>query len=100
MPKATNAMSAIKSEPRDALALSTATSHSRWLVLALLLIITIINFIDRQTVSVLAPVLRQTLHLSNEQYGRIVAAFQFGMRIIFSLPICTEPSRIFFLSTR
>jgi len=45
----------------------------------LLLAITIINFIDRQTVSVLAPILRQALHLSNEQYGRIVAAFQFGM---------------------
>ncbi|AXC12698.1 Hexuronate transporter [Acidisarcina polymorpha] len=45
----------------------------------MLLTITIINFIDRQTVSVLAPVLRQLLHLSNEQYGRIVSAFQLGM---------------------
>jgi MFS transporter, ACS family, hexuronate transporter len=53
--------------------------RARWFALALLLSITIINFIDRQTVSVLAPVLRQVLHLSNEQYGRIVAAFQFGM---------------------
>jgi MFS transporter, ACS family, hexuronate transporter len=53
--------------------------RARWIVLTLLLAITIINFIDRQTVSVLAPVLRQMLHLSNEQYGRIVAAFQFGM---------------------
>jgi len=51
----------------------------RWLVLALLFTITVINFIDRQTVSVLAPVLRQVLHLSNAQYGRVVAAFQFGM---------------------
>jgi len=54
-------------------------SRRRWLVLWLLLLITIINFIDRQTVSVLAPVLRASLHLSNAQYGRIVAAFQFGM---------------------
>src|SRR6202789_1031339 len=54
-------------------------SRSRWIVLSMLLAITIINFIDRQTVSVLAPVIRQNLHLSNEQYGRIVAAFQFGM---------------------
>jgi MFS transporter, ACS family, hexuronate transporter len=52
---------------------------ARWIVLSLLLSITIINFIDRQTVSVLAPVLRQILHLSNEQYGRIVSAFQLGM---------------------
>jgi len=53
--------------------------RARWIALSLLLAITIINFIDRQTVSVLAPVLRQMLHLSNEQYGRIVSAFQFGM---------------------
>jgi len=53
--------------------------RARWIVLTLLLAITVVNFIDRQTVSVLAPVLRQMLHLSNEQYGRIVSAFQFGM---------------------
>lgn len=58
---------------------NAAPARARWIVLALLLAITIINFIDRQTISVLAPVLRQMLHLSNEQYGRIVAAFQFGM---------------------
>lgn len=51
----------------------------RWVVLSLLLAVTVVNFIDRQTLSVLAPVLKEMLHLSNEQYGRIVAAFQFGM---------------------
>jgi MFS transporter, ACS family, hexuronate transporter len=51
----------------------------KWVVLWFLLLVTIINFIDRQTVSVLAPLIRASLHLSNEQYGRIVAAFQFGM---------------------
>jgi ACS family hexuronate transporter-like MFS transporter len=51
----------------------------RWFVLGLLLAVTIINFIDRQTVSILAPLLREILHLSNSQYGRIVSAFQFGM---------------------
>jgi MFS transporter, ACS family, hexuronate transporter len=58
---------------------SAVGSRRRWVVLWLLLLITIINFIDRQTVSVLAPVIRASLHLSNAQYGRIVAAFQFGM---------------------
>ena len=51
----------------------------RTLILALLFTITVINFIDRQTVSVLAPLIRAAFHLSNEAYGRIVAAFQFGM---------------------
>ena len=49
------------------------------LILALLFTVTVINFIDRQTVSVLAPLIRAAFHLSNEAYGRIVAAFQFGM---------------------
>ncbi len=51
----------------------------RWVILALIFSITVINFIDRQTLSVLAPVLKATFHLSNEYYGRIVAALQFGM---------------------
>jgi MFS transporter, ACS family, hexuronate transporter len=54
-------------------------SRRRWLILTLLFLITVVNFIDRQTLSILAPLLRSTLHLSNEQYGRIVSAFQFGM---------------------
>ncbi|HUA91847.1 MAG TPA: MFS transporter [Terracidiphilus sp.] len=51
----------------------------RWVILGLLCTITVINFIDRQTVAVLAPVIKQAFHLSNGAYGRIVAAFQFGM---------------------
>jgi ACS family hexuronate transporter-like MFS transporter len=51
----------------------------RWIILAFLFAITVVNFIDRQTVSVLAPVIREAFHLSNSAYGRIVAAFQFGM---------------------
>ena len=54
-------------------------SSRRWVVLSLIFSITVINFIDRQTLSVLAPVLRASYHLSNEAYGRIVAALQFGM---------------------
>lgn len=51
----------------------------RWLVLSLIFAITVINFIDRQTLSVLAPVLRKALDLSNTEYGRIVSALQFGL---------------------
>lgn len=54
-------------------------SRRRWLILSLIFTITVINFVDRQTLSVLAPVLRKALSLSNEQYGRIVSALQFGM---------------------
>lgn len=54
-------------------------SRKRGVILALLFTITVINFVDRQTLSVLAPVLRKMLHLSNTEYGRIVSALQFGM---------------------
>jgi len=60
--------------PEDA-----SSSNRRWLILALIFTITVINFIDRQTLSVLAPELMKVLHLTNEQYGRIVSALQFGM---------------------
>jgi len=60
--------------PEDATA-----SNRRWLILALIFTITVINFIDRQTLSVLAPELMKVLHLTNAQYGRIVSALQFGM---------------------
>src|SRR5215831_2388169 len=53
----------------------------RWRVVALLFLATVINFVDRQTLSLVAPVLRDTFRLSNTDYGVIVAAFQFGMLV-------------------
>lgn len=54
-------------------------SGRRWLILSLIFGITVINFVDRQTLSVLAPVLCKALNLSNVEYGRIVSALQFGL---------------------
>ncbi len=51
----------------------------RWWILGMLFCVTMINFIDRQTLSVTAPKLREIFQLSNTQYGIIVSAFQFGM---------------------
>jgi ACS family hexuronate transporter-like MFS transporter len=53
----------------------------RWRILALLFLVTVVNFIHRQTLSVVAPVLREQLHLTNTDYGRIVSAFMFGMMV-------------------
>ncbi|HLI04892.1 MAG TPA: MFS transporter [Terracidiphilus sp.] len=59
---------------------SAATDNSRpWLILGLLFLLTVIMFIARQALSVMAPVLRTALHLSNAAYGRIVSALGFGM---------------------
>jgi ACS family hexuronate transporter-like MFS transporter len=53
----------------------------RWWVLAMLLSITIINFVDRQSLSIVAPLLRESLKLSYTDYGVIVACFQMGMML-------------------
>ncbi len=36
---------------------------------------TVINYLDRQSLSVAAPVLRDQFHLSNTEYSRILFAF-------------------------
>lgn len=51
----------------------------RWLILSLIFTIIVVTFIDRQTMSMLAPILRSVFHLSNEGYGRIVSCLQFGL---------------------
>jgi MFS family permease len=67
--------------PATAAALVMPPAHRqvRWVILLLLFGVTVINFVDRQTLSVLAPIIRDTFHLSNTQYGTIVSWFQFGM---------------------
>ena len=51
------------------------TRGALFLLIALLLGETTINFIDRQVRSVLAPTLRGEFHLSNSQYAAIINAF-------------------------
>lgn len=47
----------------------------RWLILGLLFFSTVINYIDRQALSVLLPILRTELGLSSSDYGLITTAF-------------------------
>ena len=48
----------------------------RWWIGSLLLGSTIINYIDRQTLSVLAPILQEQHHWSNKDFAWIVIAFR------------------------
>ena len=57
-------------------------SAKRWWVVTLLFLATVINYVDRQTLSVLAPVLRDLFHLSNTDYSRIVFAFLLAYMIM------------------
>ena len=55
------------------------SSEKRWVVVGLLSASIAINLIDRQALSVMAPLIRAALELSPSQYGYITAAFQTGM---------------------
>ena len=48
----------------------------RWLICALLFFATTINYIDRQILSLLKPILDTELGWTNEQFGQVNAAFQ------------------------
>jgi len=58
-----------------------AASPFRWRVLALLFFSITINLLDRQVLSVAAPVLRDTLGITATGYGKIVFAFMLGMAL-------------------
>jgi MFS transporter, ACS family, aldohexuronate transporter len=68
-----------KGAERGAGSLPALWRQVRWQVLILLFFVTVINFVDRQTLSVVAPVIQNEFHLSNFDYGRIVSGFMFGM---------------------
>jgi len=51
-----------------------AAPRTRWLVLAIFLLSSSINYLDRQELATLAPLLRAEFHLSNLDYGWILAA--------------------------
>jgi len=54
---------------------SRGVTNVRWFVLSVFVLSTAINYLDRQTLATLAPLLRSELHLSNVDYGFILSAF-------------------------
>ncbi|MBV9574424.1 MAG: MFS transporter [Acidobacteriales bacterium] len=58
-----------------------AVFNLRWWIAALLFASTIINYLDRQTLSLLAPFLKVQYHWSNTDYAYIVIAFRVAYAI-------------------
>ncbi len=56
-------------------------SNLRWWICALLFLSTVINYIDRQTLSVLAPYLKQDYGWNNTDFAKIVIAFRLAYAI-------------------
>jgi ACS family hexuronate transporter-like MFS transporter len=53
----------------------------RWWIAGILFASTVINYIDRQTLSILAPYLKQEYHWSNTDYANIAIAFRVAYSI-------------------
>ena len=58
----------------------------RWWVVALISLGSIINYLSRNALGVLAPTLKDQMGVSTEQYSYIVGAFQIGYTIM--QPVC------------
>ncbi|HKU39778.1 MAG TPA: MFS transporter [Polyangiales bacterium] len=65
------------SAPLDSAAEPAArVGRYRWLVCSLLFFATTVNYVDRQILSLLKPMLDSELHWSNAEFGQVNAAFQ------------------------
>lgn len=58
--------------------------RTRWLILFLLFLATVINYLDRQTLSILAPTLRREFQLSETDYANCVSAFLLSYTVMYS----------------
>src|SRR5689334_19916908 len=74
------AMSSPAAETRTA-ALPPLWHQHRWGVLLLLFLVTVINFVDRNTLGVVGPVLLERVHRSAGELGNIGSAFMVGMLV-------------------
>ena len=57
--------------------------RQRWVIVALLFLLSLINNLDRQTLSVLAPMLKDHLSFTDQQYSYTVSAFLVAYAIGF-----------------
>ncbi|MCC6537296.1 MAG: MFS transporter [Bryobacterales bacterium] len=58
-----------------------AAGRGRWGILALLFLSITVNLLDRQVLSVMAPLIRDELRLTNTEYSYIVLAFMLGLAL-------------------
>jgi ACS family hexuronate transporter-like MFS transporter len=57
-------------------------SKLRWLMIGLAFLATAINYLDRQTLSVVAPLLKQQFGMRDETYGLILSAFMLAYTVM------------------
>lgn len=55
----------------------------RWYIAALLFLASVINYIDRQTLSVVAPMLTKELHMTPVEYSNVLQAFLIAYTLMY-----------------
>src|SRR5579863_8361817 len=61
---------------------SSSSSSLRWGMISLAFFATLINYLDRQSLSVAAPILQTEFHLSSIDYARVLFAFMLAYTIM------------------
>jgi len=62
-------------------AAAAPAGHYRWVIVALLFVVTTINYMDRNLLGVLKPTIQGELHFSESEFGQIVFAFSIAYAI-------------------
>jgi len=70
------------SNPSVAIAPPSCFSRLRWVMIGLAFLATVINYLDRQTLSVVAPELKKEFAMSDETYGLILSAFMLAYTVM------------------
>src|SRR5258705_11206116 len=80
---------AVTAESHDAPQARPVGKNYRWVICALILFATTVNYVDRQIIGVLAPTLKRELKWSDAQYGDIVFYFQlaYAIGLLLSGPV-------------
>ena len=60
-------------------------NRAKWVLCGLLFLATTTNYMDRQVLGILAPVLQKDLHWSESGYGNMVAGFTFAYALAYIL---------------
>ena len=69
----------------DLPAFTRASTHYRWVICALLFLITTINYMDRNILGVLKPTIQGDLHFSETDFGNVIFFFSIAYLPILSL---------------
>jgi len=62
-------------------------SRHQWVIIALLFVVSLINYFDRQSLSVVAPRFQAELHLDDAGYAHIVSVFLFASAVAYGISL-------------